>query len=343
MKKLSIIIPYHNEDEDLLNPLFSSLNDQLLIDFNDVEIVMSNNCEYPKDLTRVFNKYPNLIPIINYIECPEKSGMGPNRQFGLENATGEYVMFCDCDDVLYSAISLHTIFHVLTPDIDMYDFIAIKELDPRNAKPGEAIFEINGPNPVLLHGKVYNRQYLIDHNIRFTSRLFAWEDMYFNQIIEQNKPNREFFNIPIYIWKFRASSVSKELGPEIVYQTKHYRDGILKNFYILDYLKKYNVVSEAKFNSILVSTTFSWYKDKNALLYQTEQTEMLYGYIIKYFDPELQWVTHPSLQVPGQLGAETYHEFINRITSNLDMEAIDAEYQIGHIEDCNYINTAEEE
>lgn len=336
MKKLSIIIPYHNEDEILLRPLFSSLNDQLLINFKEIEIIMSNNCNYPKDLSYFFNNYVNIAPIINYVECPDKSGMGPNRQFGLEQATGEYVMFCDCDDVLYSAISLHAVFNVLTPDIDMYDFIAIKELDPRNAKPGDAVFEVNGPNPVLLHGKVYNRQYLIDHNIRFTARLFAWEDMYFNQIIEQNQPNREFFNIPIYIWKFRASSVSKELGPEIVYQTKHYRDGILKNFYILDYLKKYNIVSESKFYAILISTTISWYQDKNALLYQTTETEKLYGYTIKYFDPKLKYFLHPNLQHPGQLGPETYMEFIERITSNLDMDAIDKEYQIGHIEDCNY-------
>lgn len=341
MKKLSIIIPYHNEDEILLKPLFSSLNDQVLIDFNDIEIIVSNNCETPKNLTLFFEKYPNITSIINYVECPEKTGMGPNRQFGLEQATGEYVMFCDCDDVLFSATSLLTVFRELEPEIVMYDFIAIKELDPRNAKQGDAIFEVNGPNPVLLHGKVYDRQYLIDHNIRFTSHLFAWEDMYFNQIIEQNRPVRKFIQIPIYIWKFRASSVSKELGPEIVYQTAHYRDGILKNFYVLEYLKKYNIVTEAKFYAILVSTSISWYKDKNALLYQTAETEKLYGYIIKYFDPELKYFHHPNLQIPGQLGPETYLEFIDRITSNLDMEAIDQEYQIGHIEDCNYTNSKE--
>ena len=58
--------------------------------------------------------------------------------------------------------------------------------------------------------------------------------------------------------------------------------------------------------------------------------------ILKYFDPELKYFKHPDLQYPGQLGPETYMDFIERITSNLDMEAIDQEYQIGHIEDCNY-------
>lgn len=336
MKQLSIVIPYHNEDEQLLQPLFSSLNSQIGIDFNDIEIIMSNNCETPKDLSSFFNKYPNIAPIINYVECPNKGSMGPNRQFALEQATGNYVMFSDCDDVLYSALSLYEVMIRLTPEIDMYDFIAVKELDPRNAKSSDPIFEINGPNPVLLHGKVYNRNYLVKNNIRFTEKLFAWEDMYFNQIIEQTCPNREFFQVPIYIWKFRASSVSKEAGPEIVYQMKHWRDGVLKNFYVLDYLHKYNVVSNAKFYAILISTAISWYKDKNTLLYKTKETEELYGYIIKYFDPNLTYFLHPDLKTPGQLGSESFIEFIVRITSNLNMEEIDNKYNIGHIEDCNY-------
>lgn len=341
MIELSIIIPYHNEDIELLKPLFSSINYQLHIDFNQIEIIVSNNCEQPKDLSQFFVSYNNIKNRIKYLECPNKGSMGPNRQFGLEQTTGKYVMFCDCDDVLYSAISLYQVFSHLSNEIDMYDFIAIKELDPREAKSNDPIFEINGPNPVLLHGKVYNRQYLIDHNIRFTEKLFAWEDMYFNQLIEQNQPRREFFQIPIYIWKFRASSVSKEAGPEIIYQMKHWKDGILKNFYILDYLNRYQIVSKAKFYSILISTANSWYQDRNTLLYKTQETENLYGYIIKTFDPNLEYILHPDLIQPKQLGSETFTEFIKRITSNLDMEAIDQEYQIGHIEDCNYTNPKE--
>lgn len=335
-KKLSIIIPYHNEEPSLLIPLFSSLNEQKNIDFNIIEIVMSNNCEQPNDLTEFFQQYKNLFSIINYVECPNKGSMGPNRQYGLEQTIGEYVMFCDCDDVIYSPLSLYQIISQLTPDIDMYDFIAIKELDPREAKDNDPIFEINGPNPVLLHGKVYNRNYLIQHNIRFTEKLFAWEDMYFNQILEQTNPNRKFFQIPVYVWKFRASSVSKEAGPEIVYQTKHWKDGILKNFYILEYLQKYNIVSVPKFYAILISTAISWYKDKNTLLYKTQETEELYGYIIKYFDPQLTYFLHPDLNTPGKLGPETFTEFIVRITKNLNLEEIDQKYSIGHIEDCNY-------
>lgn len=80
-KILSILIPYHNENENLFRPLLSSLNDQIGIDFNDIEIIISNNVEKHliKDLEYLFMEYSNIYPQIKYIECPYKSSMGPNR------------------------------------------------------------------------------------------------------------------------------------------------------------------------------------------------------------------------------------------------------------------------
>ena len=63
-KILSILIPYHNEDENLFRPLLSSLNNQIDIDFNDIEIIVSNNIEthLMKELTPLFMEYKNIYP-----------------------------------------------------------------------------------------------------------------------------------------------------------------------------------------------------------------------------------------------------------------------------------------
>ena len=333
-KKLSIIIPYHNETEEILYSLFSSLNVQMYVNWDDIEIVMTNNCEVPRDLSQFFARWTNIAPIIRYLECPDKGGMGTNRQFGMEQTIGEYIMFCDCDDVLYSPLSLHEIFSRLTPDIDMYDFICLKELDTRDLKKGDPIFELNGPNPVLLHGKVYRRQYLFDNHVHFTPRLFAWEDMFFNQSLEMTKPRRKYFEIPTYIWKFRASSVSKEAGPEIVYQMKHWKDGILKNYYVLDYLKKYELVSKEKFFDILTATVKDWYTRRHENNYKIRETMDLYAYTIKTFDPDLSHVLNIKVNPVGT--DESYYSWVRRITSNLDMKALDKKFAIGHIEDPGY-------
>ena len=333
---MSIIIPYHNEDINLLVPLFSSINTQIEINFDDIEIIMTNNCEEPKQLEDFFNRYSNINKIIRYIECPIKGGMGTNRQFGLEQSIGEYVMFCDCDDVLYSPSSLALVFSKLTTDIDMYDFIAIKELDIRELQPGAPLFEINGPNPVLLHGKVYRRDYLSQHHIGFTNRLFAWEDMFFNQSLEMTKPNRKYFKIPIYVWKFRASSVSKELGPEIVYQMKHWKDGILKNYYVFDYIRKYNTHTDEDFYDTFCATVADWYARRYENSYRIIDTNNMYAFTILTFDPTLVHLKQYSTQ---QIGEESFIDWVKRITHNVDakkMAEIDKKFNIGHLEDFCY-------
>lgn len=294
---------------------------------------MTNNCEQPKDLAPFFVKFTNILPIIRYLGCPIKGGMGTNRQFGLEQTCGEYVMFSDCDDVLYSPFSLNVIFSKLTPDLDMYDFIAIKELDTRDMKPNDPVFELNGPNPVLLHGKVYRRAYLAEHHIGFTEKLFAWEDMFFNQSLEMTKPRRQYFRIPIYVWKFRASSVSKELGPEIAYQMKHWRDGILKNYYVFDYIRKFNTHTNKEFYKTFCATVADWYERRHENSYKIKETNDMYGFTILTFDPDLKHLMQYPVRTTSD---ESFYSWVRRITKGIDVKAIDKQFNIGHLEDFNY-------
>ena len=337
-KYMSIIIPYHNEDKELFRPLLSSLDTQIGIDFNEIEVIITNNSPHEeiKNLDNLFIEYENIYPFIRYEECPYKSSMGPNREYGMSLAIGTYIMFCDFDDVLYSPLSLYTIFNSLTDDYDMYDFYSIKELDPRDKQEryGDSIFEINKTNPVLLHGKVYRRQYLIDKNIHFCHKLFAWEDMYFNQLIEQNKPRRIEKPVSVYIWKFRQSSVSKEMGPEIVYQTKHWKDGILKNYYIFEYLKKYNTLSNKEFSELFINTVANWYLDPSDTYMNPTGVEEIYGYIIKTFDPELKYlVKKKKYPYKSPTRPESFEEYVSRLIKNIDLEKINQKYNIGHFDD----------
>ncbi len=99
-KFLSIVVPRCKETEAEIFPLLSSIHNQAGIDFSDIEVLMANDGgDVPtldKDFTELFNFQ------IKQINLKENGGPGVARQAGLDAAQGEYVMFCDADDLLHS-------------------------------------------------------------------------------------------------------------------------------------------------------------------------------------------------------------------------------------------------
>lgn len=90
MKLLSIIIPHFN-DIDNLNILINSID---LSD--DIEVIIVDDCsEY--DI-----KFNNEKVVV--VKQKIKSNAGNCRNIGLKAAKGEYVLFCDSDDILNSHI-----------------------------------------------------------------------------------------------------------------------------------------------------------------------------------------------------------------------------------------------
>ncbi len=93
MKKISVIIPVYNT-EKYLKRCFDSVIEQ---DYQNLELVIINDGS--KDNSELIikeykEKYPNLI---SYYK-KENTGVADTRNFGIEKATGDYIMFLDSDD-----------------------------------------------------------------------------------------------------------------------------------------------------------------------------------------------------------------------------------------------------
>lgn len=204
-KILSIIIPYYQETAADLFFLLAGIGGQVGIRFDKIECLLVNDGggeRLPEDFIALFG---SLSPRCIYLE--ENRGPGVARQAGLDQAQGEYVMFCDADDTLHHVWALRTFLEAIGknhPDL-IYTPIIIEYYSPVNK---QYLYVHKDDMVQTLHGKVYNRAYLRENNIRFHEKLRLYEDIYFNEIAFADSQKIQKIAETSYLKKYRADSIT---------------------------------------------------------------------------------------------------------------------------------------
>ena len=314
MKTLSIIIPYHNEDLSILNYPMSSLNTQVGVDWNDIEIIISNNCEKPKDINEWLKQFIYIYPHIRYVECPIKAGMGQNRQFGISVSTGKYIMFSDCDDTLISPIALKTMMDEIYSD--KYSVISgkvIREVVEAGSDP--VICDMSN-GTLLLHGKAYRKDFIIKYGIHFSSYIFAYEDFFFNLLSNTFSGvcanGMKLLNDSIYTWRAREESISSEMGSNN-YTTVYYKDSIAYLYYASMHLIDYGVKGD-DLNRFLINSVCNIYASRMASPKDDKLTLAVANLIVKLLPKdksELKKIIHDVNSKVTTL--ETIEDWIDRV------------------------------
>ena len=96
--KLQILIPQYKETDEILKPLLDSIALQQSIDFKEIGVIIVNDGSNVKLTSNLLHSYPYKI---KYYQAPHK-GVSATRQYALDRATADYVMFCDADDMFYN-------------------------------------------------------------------------------------------------------------------------------------------------------------------------------------------------------------------------------------------------
>lgn len=325
MKKLSIIIPYHNEDESLITPLYRSLEEQVLVDWNEVEIIVSNNCEEPKKLTKFFKQFPKIYPHIKYIECAEKSGMGQNRQNGLNCATGKYVMFCDSDDSLLTLTSIGSVLYALNEDREWYSSSVMRIEKTSLYQNKSAVVDMTA-GTYLLHGKVFKLDEIKKIGISFNNNLFAYEDFYFLFLV--SSAGYPFVRLPedIYAWKNRTSSVSGMNGAGNNYSNKYVVDSFIYLYYGVQALEASNELSPELMRSAvsvaLTNINRERYRLSNSDSIADEVAALIYNDFGRY--------VKEGIEVANQFDDASISYFMSWVESikSLDVETFRHKYKI---------------
>ena len=203
MKKLEILVPQFNETDEVAKPLLDSIALQQGINFDEIGVIICNGGSDILLSDKLLGSYPFDIA---YHILPQNRGISGTRNALLDYAKAEYVMFCDADDIFYSACGLWLIFREF--GFGQFDTMASEFIEEVRRKDGSTVFTKHEMDSTFVHGKVHRRQYLIDNNIRWNENLTVHEDSYFN-ILAQSFTEVKYCPISFYMWKYREGSISR--------------------------------------------------------------------------------------------------------------------------------------
>lgn len=94
MSFVSIVMPYFKKDQFINETIYSIINQT----YKDFEIIIIDD-EVNENSRKVLFNLKKLDKRINIISNENNIGVGLSRNKGIRFAKGEYIAFCDCDDI----------------------------------------------------------------------------------------------------------------------------------------------------------------------------------------------------------------------------------------------------
>ena len=183
--RLSIIIPYYNTQEmtaELLSVLVPQIN-------NETEIILiDDGSEKPFMFSLRYDR-------VEYIR-KENGGVSSARNRGLDEATGEYIVFIDSDD-LVSEDYIEQIFKAIESNPDTV-YISWRSIDRRLGKVIMSEKDEFNPWNRCVWNRVFKREWL--NGLRFNEEMQVAEDDDFLKRLPEAK-SKTYIAKPIYYYR----------------------------------------------------------------------------------------------------------------------------------------------
>ena len=247
---VSVIVPVYNV-EDYLDDCITSLVNQT---FEDIEIICVNDGSTDSSLD-MLNEYASKDDRIR-VFSKENGGPGSTRNYGLDRACGEYVLFVDSDDWL-DLNAIKTLYEkAKADDLDLLIFLAENFDDNQNKFYEEDYYNnIYIPNTldnkvfnhkdlgkhlfsvaVPPYNKLYRRSVLEKYNIRFPENVL-FEDNPFHYEVLLGSRRMSIIRKHFVLRRRRENSITSDVDEK-------FWDVIPVSNMVLDVFKKYNLFDE---------------------------------------------------------------------------------------------------
>ena len=258
--RLQILVPQYKETDDVVKPLLDSIAIQQCIDFGKVGVLIMNDGSDTHLSEEFLKSYPFEIQYV----LSDHTGLASTRQKLFEMSTGEYIMYCDADDMFFNACGLWIIFQEIEKGFDTLCSLFVEETRKEDGSVG---FVNHDMDSTFVHGKVHRRQYLIDKNINWNTALPVHEDSYYNILCLHLSDHMKYCNTPFYLWKWRKESICRA-DPKYILKTYHYVidsiEGVIEQFLARDMpLVAYAYVSYITSYVYYETNRPEWHEEEN--------------------------------------------------------------------------------
>lgn len=251
MKKLVLIVPHYHEPWETLKYLFDTINCQKGIDWNDVGVLLVNDGDDVVLDKALFEPYQFDVQY----DIKPWGGLSDTRNYGIDHADGEYIMYCDSDDGFLNNYGLHLFLGAIQEGFDLLYSTFVEE-QPQDG--GWRIYR-REKDMVFCHGKVYRRQFLLDKNLRFDTSLAFSEDSLFNKIASAEADRLKEITTPCYLWCWNENSTVRTGRETIV--LRRYEEVMRMRTKICEQLRERGFIDE--FFESVCKCFFDCYYDFN--------------------------------------------------------------------------------
>lgn len=207
MAKLDLIVPHYKEDIHLMDPMLGILRLQRNVDWKDFRLLIvcdGEDIEMPEDFGK---DEPYEVKVI----WRPHGGISATRNAGLDYSNAEWVMFCDSDDAFLTTTAISTFLRFAKNDKAMVISAFLEEAPSREDGHMMLLWH-SGKDYVFVHGKMFNRKWLFDNNIRFNNDVKLHEDSFFIAMARYQSREKDIVWIKdmLYLWQYNPASVTRK-------------------------------------------------------------------------------------------------------------------------------------
>lgn len=287
MNKISIIVPVYNTEKYLKRCI-----DSILIQGNNnIELILVNDGSTDNSeqiITPYLEQYPDVIKYIK----KENAGLSDTRNVGINEATGNYIMFIDSDDYIEKDL-LARLKPYIEKDIDMIKFKAQKvNEDGKNLGiiegpvfeeiiKGEEAFSRLCFDDQLLEASwlyLYKTELLKENNFKFAKGLYH-EDFGLTPLVILKAKTFVSTSICGYNYVQSSNSITRTQNYEKTY--KKVFDLLVHYDYMIKEIESYDISVKAKedikifyTNSILLRIDELNKEDKKKFIKEVKKRKM---------------------------------------------------------------------